>query len=292
MKVTNASTYRTLLGQLERNGTRLNELRLTAVSGKKLVRPSDDPGAVRSLLAARSDIRGTERYIETMGSALDRLQFTDDQLDRGGDVLIRAKELAIGSLNGALSAEDRQSMAEEVGHLRQELLGVANAEMGGRYLFGGFRDDAPPFGDAPPHAYGGDGGALNLEIGPGEQVRVNAPGDELFKNGVDLFALLEGFEADLRADDTAGIQGRLGDLDAGMEQLRSERSRLGSTAARIEEARGHMEGVKVDMQMVLSRIEDADIVETISSLTQQEAAYEAALSVTSKISQLSILKYL
>ncbi|PLX84468.1 MAG: flagellar hook-associated protein 3 [Desulfuromonas sp.] len=280
MKVTNASTYRTLLGQLERNGTRLNELRLTAVSGKKLVRPSDDPGAVRSLLAARSDIRGTERYIETMGSALDRLQFTDDQLDRGGDVLIRAKELAIGSLNGALSAEDRQSMAEEVGHLRQELLGVANAEMGGRYLFGGFRDDAPPFGDAPPHAYGGDGGALNLEIGPGEQVRVNAPGDELFKNGVDLFALLEGFEADLRADDTAGIQGRLGDLDAGMEQLRSERSRLGSTAARIEEARGHMEGVKVDMQMVLSRIEDADIVETISSLTQQEAAYEAALSVT------------
>jgi flagellar hook-associated protein 3 FlgL len=67
---------------------------------------------------------------------------------------------------------------------------------------------------------------------------------------------------------------------------------MGNNAQRVEAAMGHLEEVKIDLKMILSRYEDADIIETLTSLSQQETAFEAALNVTAKVSKLSILNYL
>jgi flagellar hook-associated protein 3 FlgL len=46
------------------------------------------------------------------------------------------------------------------------------------------------------------------------------------------------------------------------------------------------------MEARLASYREADIVEAYSNLAQQEQALQAALSVTAKVSQLSILDYL
>jgi flagellar hook-associated protein 3 FlgL len=53
-----------------------------------------------------------------------------------------------------------------------------------------------------------------------------------------------------------------------------------------------MEDVRIDMQAMLSRYEDADLVETITNMTMQETAFKAALDITSRVSRLSILDYM
>lgn len=76
------------------------------------------------------------------------------------------------------------------------------------------------------------------------------------------------------------------------DQMRSQRSFSGNIGKRLETASSHMEQIKIDMETFRSRFEDADILETITELEKQQQSYQAALSVTGKVSQLSILDYI
>jgi flagellar hook-associated protein 3 FlgL len=54
----------------------------------------------------------------------------------------------------------------------------------------------------------------------------------------------------------------------------------------------HQEDIKIDLQQILSRYQDADAIETFNAIVQQETAFQAALSITSKVSKISILDYI
>lgn len=88
------------------------------------------------------------------------------------------------------------------------------------------------------------------------------------------------------------LQALLEPIENAANQVRGQRSLKGNIGKRLETARDHMEQIKIDMEAFRSRFEDADILETITSLQQQQQSFEAALSVTGKVSQLSILDYI
>ena len=88
------------------------------------------------------------------------------------------------------------------------------------------------------------------------------------------------------------LQALLDPMEKAANQVRAQRSLKGNIGKRLETARDHMEQIKIDMEAFRSRFEDADILETITSLQQQQQSFEAALNVTGKVSQLSILDYI
>ena len=85
------------------------------------------------------------------------------------------------------------------------------------------------------------------------------------------------------------MQTSLDDLEGAADQNRRLRSQLGNRASRVETAMDYQEGVRIDLKQILSRYEDADAIEAFNDIVQQETAFQAALSVTGKVSQLSIL---
>lgn len=306
MKATQGTTYRSLQAQINQMGLRLETLRNTAASGKKLNRPSDDPAAIRPVLDTRTQIRATDRYLNTMGSALDKMQALDGHMGHVENVLVRVKELAINSINGSLSAQDQDTLAQQVSAMKAELLDVANAQVNGKYIFAGFSETTKPFVANPaydpadpaslPVLFQGDGNATELEIAPGETIQVALTGNAIFQGagtgGIDLFNVLTKIEEAMRGNDPAGISTQLEALDKGADQARSQRGLMGNNAQRVEAAMGHLDEVKIDLQQILSRYEDADIIDTLTRLSQQETAFEAALNVTAKVSRLSILNFL
>ena len=154
-----------------------------------------------------------------------------------------------------------------------------------------------------PVIYNGDAGALEFEIAPNELINVNTNGNTLMLgdtdndgvvdvNGIDIFAVMATLEENLRAGDTAALEQSLDDLESAANQVRGQRSLKGNIGRRLETAESHMEKIKIDMEAFRSRFEDADILETITELQQQQQSFEAALNVTGKVSELSILNYL
>ena len=49
--------------------------------------------------------------------------------------------------------------------------------------------------------------------------------------------------------------------------------------------------VKIDLEQILSRYQDADAIETFNDIIKQETAFQAALNITAKVSDISILDY-
>lgn len=312
MRATLGTTYRSLLGSLNRINSRLEDLRVQTASGKKLQRPSDDPSSIRPTLYARADIVSAGRFTRTINSALDQIENQDYYLDNMENILVRAKEIAIAAVNDSLNAQDRLTYAGEVARLRQELFDMGNAQFDGKYLFSGYQIHSKPLVENPaydpvldprPVLYQGDNGSFKLATGPGEMTQVNLTGNALLlgdsdndgvtdPGGTDIFAAMKRLEDALRANDTAAIEAEMPNVTSGMEQIRRHRSIMGNNGSRLEEALGRMEDMKIRMREVLSRYEDADLVETIANLKQQESALQAALAVTGRISELSILNYL
>src|SRR6056297_298877 len=151
MKATQVTTYRSLQNFLDRTSDRLSTLQLQAATGKKLNRPSDDPTAISPVLSARTQIQASDRYIETIATGLDRINNMDGYLDGIGNTMIRMKEIAIASVNGAVSDQDLQTYTEEVKQLRQSLIADANAQVDGKYLFAGFDEKEEPFSLNPEY---------------------------------------------------------------------------------------------------------------------------------------------
>lgn len=311
MRATQNSTYRTILNQLNSINGRLGSLQTQAATGKKLNRPSDDPASIRPVLFTRAEITGTERYTRTIDSGLDRVNIMDGQFDHMQNILVRVKEIAIAANNGTLDAQNRKTFANEVAQLQEELLAAGNAQVDGKYVFSGYEIHNESFSlnpaydpvtDPRPVLYGGDTGEFKVQIGPVEQVKINVTGNVLLlgdadndgvtdPGAVDVFGVLKSLEEALNNNDQMAVAGTIGDIDAAREQISSERSRLGNTGRRLEDAKERMLDAQVELESILSRYEDADLVETISNLTQQESALEAALSVTGRLSQLSILDF-
>jgi flagellar hook-associated protein 3 FlgL len=306
MKTTLATQYRSLNSEMNRLTSTLEDLRNQAATGKKLIRPSDDPAAIRPVLSARSQIRATDRFISSLSTAGDRLANQDTYLDQAENLMVRSKEVAINAINGSLSEADMKTLADEVGYIKTEMLSIANAQVGGQYIFGGYKEDTQPFvenGDVV--TYAGDSNIKRLEASSGEYVQTNMPGNELFMGEVDsdgdgimettglnLFNMLDGLQVAVESGDSAGLQNLLGELEDGANQIRSKRGLMGNNAARLESSRMHLEGVRVDLEQILSRYEDVDILDVITEITQTETAFEGALKVTSQVSKLSILDYM
>ncbi len=346
MKVTEGTTYRMLQSNLSRISSRLENLRLQGATGIKMNKPSDDPASIRPVLTTRTQIRDADRYLDTMGVSLDKMEATDGQLNHVENIMQRVKELSINAINGAMSSADMEVFANEVGHLRQELLDAANGMVDGKYIFSGYQENIKPFVPNPnynpnpptdplnlnppydpadsstwPYIYQGDPNPTELEITPGERLQTNLTGNDLFMGisnnimqagpippavgypsdagRVDIFSVLTRLEEALRAgniDDPAGpgggIQVQMDDLDLAADQNRRLRSQLGNRANRVETAMMHQQDIRIDLHLILSRYQDADAIETFAEISKQETAFQAALSITAKISKISILDYL
>lgn len=171
-----------------------------------------------------------------------------------------------------------------------------------------------------PYFFMGTPNPTELEITPGEFLESNLTGNDLFlginneamqiggpsppalyssdPGRIDIFSVLTRTEEALRAGNVSdplgaggGLEEQLDNLDIAAEQNRRLRSQLGNKAARVDTAMLHQEDVKIDLHQILSRYQDADAIETFNEIVKQETAFQAALSITSKVSKISILNY-
>lgn len=308
MKATLGMNYRMLSSELEHISSKMYELRQQSATGKKLNKPSDDPGALRPVLNYQVKSQATERYLNHVKTAQGEMQLLDSDLDNVTDILIKAKEVGIGAMNETATDADRQTYADQIDQLYDELLQVANRQSNGRYVFAGYQERTVPFVESPgdsdwPVTYQGDAHAKTVEIAPGKRIQTGLTGSELFlgdadndqevdPGGKNVFAALKQFENAIRENDQAEMNNGLKGIQESMDQVIRLRGQMGNNGWRMERAAERLDEASVEFQEIISRYEDADILEVFSQLVQQETAFEAALNVTTRISKLSILDFM
>ena len=162
--------------------SRLARVQEQIASGRKNLRPSDDPRALAKTLALKNDLRRIAAYADNVSSAAATMSLTESSLQEVSDLVSRARELLVEGANGTNDQEAANAQALELRSLVDALLLVANRDIGGRYVFAGQETSTAPYTKIGGRVvYGGDDRAIYEEIGPGLRVAVNLTGLDAFQ---------------------------------------------------------------------------------------------------------------
>lgn len=274
----------------------LAAVREQLASGLRINRASDDPVAFDR---ARNADALTDRYatylqsIENSRMWVDR---TEQSLDHLNEILAQATEEGLRAANSFRSDTDLDAIAARLEGLLAEMVDTMNARSGKEYVFAGTRTGLSPFGaDGQPTANLADlQGARLRPIGPGEPMQINIDGARLFEvnDNVTITGAIQNMIAAIRDRDEDAISAAIGGTETAREHIALLVTESGSRARRLTLAESSIRESHLLSEADRSRHEDADMIDTAVRLQRAEAGLQAAMQVTARTLQTSILDYL
>jgi len=285
----------------------LSETELQVASGKRILRPSDDPSAAVRILDLKEAEQRLAQYQRNADWATARLEQEETTLQGIGNLLQRARELTVRGNNGTMSTVDRQAIAAEIEQIRDSFLQLTNTrDANGEYIFGGFRTQSEPMSmtigadGRADFAYAGDEGQRLLQIGESREVAIGDPGS-LFMNVTSDDPAAVNSERDIgEIIDTIAWNFNNGDrdeyaltdLDAALDQVLLTRAKIGARMNAIDEQKVSNDAFDLSIREVRASLEDLDYAEAISRFNQQLTALQASQQAFIKLQDLSLFNYL
>ncbi|MGQ4880155.1 flagellar hook-associated protein FlgL [Billgrantia sp. LNSP4103-1] len=146
MRISTVTMYEQSVSSMNRQQGDFMKVGQQIASGRRVVNPSDDPQAASRSVGVSQAKAVTEQFADARVSARNTLAQGESVLNSVSDAITSAKTLLVQASSDTLSDVDRQSVASELRGIYETLVGQANASDGnGRYLFGGYQDNSPPF---------------------------------------------------------------------------------------------------------------------------------------------------
>jgi flagellar hook-associated protein 3 FlgL len=289
-RITPQITARRSMSNLQRNVEALNRLQSQISSMKALQKPSDSPVGMVSALHYRSDMGRNDQVSRNIDDGLTWLNLADDTLSSVFTQLQHVRDLSIQGANATSDQGAREALANEIEHVKQTIIGLANTKNRDRAIFAGNATGSVAYDTSGN--YLGKSAVMERTIAPGVRMQVNVNGDEVFGTpGNDVFSMLTQLANDMRLNPS-----QLGtDVSALDARIQGVQNSLGSVGARTQRLqtmkdRNSMDGIT--LKQSLSSVEDVDLAQASLELQMQQVAYQAALQTTAKVIQPSLVDFL
>jgi flagellar hook-associated protein 3 FlgL len=183
MRISTVTMFESSLSSMNRQQGEFMKIGQQIASGRRVVNPSDDPQAASRAVGVSQSMAVSQQYADARVSARNALSQEESVLNSVSDSLTSAKTRIIQAQNGTLSDADRASIASDLKGIYENLLGQSNVTNGnGTYLFGGYKDDAPPFvKNGGSVTYQGDDNVRAQQVDSSRQMPVGNSGKDVFE---------------------------------------------------------------------------------------------------------------
>lgn len=316
MRVTNSMMISQLMKNLNRNLKRMENHQYQLATGKKIVRPSQDPVGITRSLQARTELSKIEQYIKNVEDAKAWLVEAETALDEINSLIVRAYELTVDAANDSKTPEDRQAIAKEIDQLMKQLLEAANSSYAGRSVFGGYNTAEKPFEVREIDGqmfllYNGEEIAnlsdpdsqpdvnvvlekIEFEVGAGVKMDIATPGPEVLGTGNDnLYAVFYGlFQALNDGTNTDRISEYIGKLQDQQQHILSQLAEVGGKTNRLDLIKTRLEADELNYTSIKSHVEDVDHEKVIMEFMMAEIVYRSSLAVGARIIQPTLVDFL
>lgn len=139
MRITMQSIHRNILGNLNKITTDMNRINKQISSGKQISTISEDPVNLVTALGLRTNLSSITTYRQNLSFGNSMIVAAESALTQMKELALRAKTLAIQQVNASITPENRANAAEEVRHLWEQAIFLANGQVMGKYVFAGYR---------------------------------------------------------------------------------------------------------------------------------------------------------
>lgn len=298
LRITDTAMNAQFMRQVNASRQRLNQAQDQIGSGKRINRPSDDPVSTGIVIRARTNQATVEQFQRNAGLAHDGLLTADSVMDSYEVTLDRLRSLMTAGASDTVGSKDRSIVATEIEGLRTQILGLANRQNGNQYLFGGTRQEAPPY-DSNGTPAATPSAPQFMQIDPeGIPLQTGVTADTVFQdaNGT-IFSALSDAATALRgtgneAADRATILGTLDRMLDFTNLARIARTQLGTGLTRVESVTDQLTQRTIQLEETAQRAEGADYVEAAINLTNAQQVFDALLQTKANSNHRSLIDLL
>ncbi len=167
---------------------KLSDIQTQLASGKRLLRPSDDPVGASQVIRLTEELDKITQYNRNNDLVTNALELQETSLRSITDVVNRARALTVRSGNGILSHADKQAIGAEIEQLRNQVIDHMNTQnASGDYIFSGYQSHTQAFEFNPSATdnhikFVGDDGTNTVQLSDSVKVQSTTSGKTLFED--------------------------------------------------------------------------------------------------------------
>ncbi|WP_166425007.1 flagellar hook-associated protein FlgL [Paraglaciecola sp. 20A4] len=195
MRISTGQLYDRSIRAVLKNQDELSDVQQQLSTGKKLLRPSDDPVGTAQVIRLTEEIDLIAQYNKNNNLLTSSIAQEETILGNVTDNIQRARQLMIQAGNGVLSAENRSAIGIEIGQIRDQIFDAMNSQnASGEYIFAGYQSATPAFSytagaSGNKYAFEGDQGINEIRVSNTFSLAMNTSGQTVFE---DVYARLTG----------------------------------------------------------------------------------------------------
>ncbi len=268
----------------------LSRLQDQASSQKAISKPSDDPTGIAMSLALKRQAAANAQYAGNAQDAGNWLTSVSGALNSSVTALQSVRSLVVGTGDATLSATAKASVVSQLQGLKAQLLSQANTSYLGRPVFAGNSDAGAAF-DSSYNLTGTPGATVSRSISDTTTVSASGDGASTFGTGSgSVFALIDTIVSGIQAG--TDVTSQLGAIDSRISAVSTQQSVVAANYNQVQQGQAILTAQAASLTTQRSGVDGVDLTKTLVELSAQQNAYQAALGVTSKALQPTLMSFL
>lgn len=269
-------------------------------SGLKITVASDSPDEISKLLQTRVNLAHNTQVATNLGRVKFEVDTAEQALGDATTILDRIRVIGAQGASGTQTASANRLLSSEAGGLLDRLVGIANTVVDGRYIFSGDSDRNPAYtrDSTQPNgvsAYGGSAATRQAQHPSGTLFSIAKSAQEIFDDPSpqkNIFGAVNAIQIALANNDAAGIRTAIGNLTTASGELSAKLAFYGTVQNQIQDAGDYASKQDVRLKSELSNLQDADLTQAITELTQAKYTQQAAMQTRAAVPKTSLFDYL
>jgi flagellar hook-associated protein 3 FlgL len=273
----------------------MDALQNAITTGRRLNKPSDDPGGMVVALSSQSSLSRMSQYSANITDGLGQLAQSTASLASIGDALTQVRSLVLQAVNGTPTQATLGAISSQIQGIRANVLASMNSQYAGRPVFGG--DGSPTQAFAADGTYTGNATAPTRTAAAGTSVAVGMTGTAAFGTGATgVLGALDQIIAHLTSGTPADVESLRG---PDLTSLTNADNLTQAASATTGTAYNQLQGLQTQNQSVslaltsrLSSVQNVDMAQALTDLKTAETSYQAALYATAQTNRQSLVNFL
>jgi len=297
IRVSNNFASSAAIANLRRISDQQAKLQQNIASGRRLLKPSDDPAATSRVLNHKMEQERVSNYRSAASMAQSVSESSLAALKQLQKISSRMGELS--TLAAGVDPQSMSAYGAEVAQLLEQAANVANTRFGPDFIFAGTAVDAQPFeakrnndGSISGVTYVGNTSDSLVPIGDGRAISPSAGAATTNPAIATFINRIVTLRDAMKSGDASSVKALNAQMASDEDMFISAIGTVAAVQSRIESNQTQLEARANDLSGLIAKDTDADMATTMVQLTQSQTAYQAALSSTANIFKSSLLDYL
>lgn len=291
MTVADLSLFNLLSTSLDNTSSSLQQVETQLATGKQVIQPSDDPNAYAAaeVLNAQSSAVSNDLVLAQQVQA--QLTTADGALANVGNAIDSAISIATQGADATTSASTMATLGSQVQAILQQVIGEANSQYGGAYLFAGNQVLSAPY--SATGTYSGDSGSNFVTFSNGTQVQTNVSGQSIFGDSSGgLIATLSSLASALNSGNQAAVAATLPQLQSALSNLAAARGNIGINLQSVNNLITNDNSQSTALQGSIQNLVGVNVAQAAAQEQETLLQQEALVSLGSDLGKMPLVNIL